>query len=143
MPGDAALWLQLNPSWRQELDNFDRQRGVKILDLLAQFGNWFTNEEDLYESGLFWPVDDVYWDTEPEGEEGAATETQVNFHACLRVHPSISNPPVFVLVDAHTADSTSEARWIPLLQQSWNRCQTPRTFVFSSTVGFPSTSAPL
>lgn len=90
--GDEPLWLLLEPSWRQEITNFNTQHSVDILDALQTFGARMQHEESAYEDqGVFWPVDEVYWQAEPNAEEGWATENQVRSthkYTCIFVFPS-------------------------------------------------------
>lgn len=97
------LWLQLNPSWREEIVEFSRRTDVDILDTLQTFGRRMRYNEVMFEDEqLFWVDDDVYWETEPDGEEGWATEHQVRW-SCRRIYTSPNLPmPLLLCLPSHS-----------------------------------------
>ncbi|KAJ4385473.1 hypothetical protein N0V93_009901 [Gnomoniopsis smithogilvyi] len=88
--GDEPLWLLLDPSWPQEIVNFNAQQDVDILHALQTFGGRMQYTKSSFEDyGLFFPIHELYWETDPAAEEGWATEHQY-FGGVFEVLPSAS-----------------------------------------------------
>lgn len=67
---NAPPWLMLKPEWTNDIQTFNQQNGVDILNLLQTFGMRMRQSSDGEEIQLFWPMDDVYIQNEPLLEEG-------------------------------------------------------------------------
>lgn len=80
-PDEWPPWLEINPSWAQEIDDFNNQNGTDILTSLWSIGGRMRHNQHRYDNyQIYWPDDDLFWGTEPTAEEGAATENQVSFN---------------------------------------------------------------
>lgn len=99
--GVDPLWLQINPSWAQDIEDFSTQNNVDILASLQSFGNFFAVDQTMYnEAELFWPDKEVFWDMDVEAEEGAATENQVRYPIIAPIQSSSSRGPHQINIEA-------------------------------------------
>lgn len=75
-PSQLPLWLQIDPRWQQEIEDFNTRNGTDIVASLQTFGmRWNKDMDPYYTSrGLVYVVCDVYVEDQPEAEEGWAQE---------------------------------------------------------------------
>lgn len=80
-------WLLLNPAWKRELLRFNFHNDVDILSSLQTFGMRMRQHNGLWtEEQIFWPIDEVYYEHQPQNEEGWSTEDQVRFASPFYFH---------------------------------------------------------
>lgn len=78
-PEELPLWLQVKPSWAQEIDDFSKRNDIDLLMTLWSIGERMGYSLESYvDDGIFWADHETFWGNQPTAEEGNATEHQVS-----------------------------------------------------------------
>lgn len=73
-PDLLPWWLQIDPAWAQELEDFNTANNTDILYYLQTFGMRWASDNDYSRFGFLWTDFDTYVEDQPKNEEGWAQE---------------------------------------------------------------------
>lgn len=103
---------------------------MDILDALQRFGSRMRYDEERYDDDqVFWPNDEIFWNTEPGAEEGWATENQVRLPASYSKQTPVS------AFSRPGLDSILEGSLRRCLLRAWSHSQTLTISGFWKRVG--------